>query len=300
MYDITFQQMAAFLMVAEELNITVVAENNYVSQASLSKMIQRFEERVGVKLFERANRSIKLTAEGRVFYERVLAPFQSICDTIEDIREIDAKSKKIIRIGYPSTVNINRDYYHVPEVVSKFKRSNPDIIIEEGIYEATDLKKLLALGKVDVIFLQDFLFEKSRSFEMVPIFRLGLYIAVGKDNSAIINGQLNLQRLREQPIYTIAESGGGSLIKYLNEFRLNPTEYSRVPNFESLIFAISHNPGYALVGNISELTGIRVFPLKENTHELCMIYRKNGATEILEKFLKFIQKNSALDSSETR
>ena len=52
-----------FTLVAEELNISSVARSLYISQQALSKHIQRLEEELGVKLFERG-KQLKLTNEG--------------------------------------------------------------------------------------------------------------------------------------------------------------------------------------------------------------------------------------------
>lgn len=292
MYNVTFQQLMAFIEVAEELNISAVAENNFVSQAALSKMIQRFEEGVGVRLFERTARGIHLTEEGMHFYERVVAPFQSICDTIEEIRELTDQKKRVIKIGYPSTVNMNRDYSNIVGIVNAYKKEHPEVSIEEYIFEATELKKQVALGKIGVAFLQSILFHDTKDVEIVPISKLSMHVAVGSRNPAIIHDTLNMRKLQQQTLYVLPSHAEG-MSQYVERTQIKPSQTKVLPNFDTMLFHIRNNEGYAYVGNISlhPEDGIRVFPLEDgqNTHELCMIFKKNSESTMLAKFAHYIQ-----------
>lgn len=60
----TLQQIRYFLVLAEELHFWKTAEKVYVSQSSLSRQIQSLEEELGVTLFERDKRNVKLTDAG--------------------------------------------------------------------------------------------------------------------------------------------------------------------------------------------------------------------------------------------
>jgi len=291
MYNVTFQQLMAFIEVAEELNITAVAENNYVSQAALSKMIQRFEEGVGVRLFERSARGIRLTEEGLLLYDRVVGPFQSICDTIEDIRELTDKKKRVLRIGYPSTVTSNLDYSGIVDIVNDYKKLHPEITVEEYVFEATELKKQVALGKIGVAFLQSVLFHDTKDVEIVPVSKLSMHIAVGKNNPAIVNNSLNLRKLQQQTLFKLSGNSAG-MDSYMSRAPIKATKTREFPNFDTLLFHIRNEEGYAFVGNIyfGDSNDIRVFPIEngEETHELCMVYKKNSESAIVEKFARYI------------
>ncbi len=63
----TIFQAECFLAVAEHLNFAKAAEQMHISQPAITRQIQTLETELNVKLFYRSTRSVKLTAEGRLF-----------------------------------------------------------------------------------------------------------------------------------------------------------------------------------------------------------------------------------------
>lgn len=60
-----------FISVASLGSITEVAKEAYVSQSAVSKTIKQLEEEIGVELFDREGRTIKLNQQGKLFYSYV-------------------------------------------------------------------------------------------------------------------------------------------------------------------------------------------------------------------------------------
>ena len=293
MYSITFQQVAAFIEVAETLNITAAAENTFVSQAALSKMIQRLEEGLDVKLFTRRARGISLTPEGRMFYDRIQVPFSSICEAIEEIREVKEGSKSILKLGLPSTININEEYSQLSDIVAEYSRLHPEVYVDVHLYEAKDLYRIISLGNVDVVFMQNFMMRTSNKLKVLPIFKLSSCIAVRKDNPAIRGDALNMDALQQQTLYSLSTHMDYSNTEaYLKKVGAHTGRTRDVPNFESLMYSVEHNDGYAYVGKIrpSGFHNLRLFPINngEPTHELCMAWKEDNESETLGKFTRYI------------
>ena len=68
---ITLLQIEYFIAVAKSLYFTDAARNLYVSQPSLSKQIALLEKEIGVQLFNRSTRGVRLTPAGAVLYKEL-------------------------------------------------------------------------------------------------------------------------------------------------------------------------------------------------------------------------------------
>ena len=67
-----------FYAVANTENISRAAKELYISQPAISKSIQKLEENLGVKLFERSSRGVTLTPEGELLYTHVKSAFETL------------------------------------------------------------------------------------------------------------------------------------------------------------------------------------------------------------------------------
>lgn len=70
-------------------NFTRAAEELYVSQPAVSRMLARMEDHLGVRLFERVRGGIELTENGRILYRKISEGFDGIESAI---REIEARA----------------------------------------------------------------------------------------------------------------------------------------------------------------------------------------------------------------
>jgi DNA-binding transcriptional LysR family regulator len=100
-YHITFQQLATFFAVAERLNVTETADALYISQSALSKTISRLEASMGLKLFDRNNRGLNLTAEGAFLLNKLRPLYNGMCGHIEQPGPGKARGKKQYASGIP-------------------------------------------------------------------------------------------------------------------------------------------------------------------------------------------------------
>src|SRR5690606_3344082 len=82
------RQLRIFVSLAESLNFSRTADELFVSQPSLSKLVREFEAGLGVRLFERNTRSVKLTDAGEALLgvaRRVLGDYEAGVTEIEQM-----------------------------------------------------------------------------------------------------------------------------------------------------------------------------------------------------------------------
>lgn len=86
--NISDHVLKAFLALAEEQKFTVAAQRAHLTQSALSQLIARLEDRVGVRLFERGTRSVKLTPEGERFALSAARVVQEIDTVLGDLKAV--------------------------------------------------------------------------------------------------------------------------------------------------------------------------------------------------------------------
>ena len=80
--------MRYFQTVAQELNVTRVASLLHMAQPPLSRQIRQFEEEIGVALFDRVGRVLRLTEAGHFLLEQSPQSTQQLDEAIEGTRRI--------------------------------------------------------------------------------------------------------------------------------------------------------------------------------------------------------------------
>ncbi|MBP2639015.1 MAG: transcriptional regulator, LysR family, partial [Firmicutes bacterium] len=79
------RQLKYFLAVAEEGQITKAAEKLHITQPPLSQQIILLENELGVKLFQRTKKQIRLTEAGRSLQNRAEQMIELLKTTVEEV-----------------------------------------------------------------------------------------------------------------------------------------------------------------------------------------------------------------------
>ncbi|WP_420223837.1 LysR family transcriptional regulator [Pigmentiphaga litoralis] len=142
------RQLRYFQMVAQELNVTRAAARLHMAQPPLSRQIKSLEEDLGVALFDRSERALKLTEAGRFLLEQSLQLTLRFQEMVEGTQRIGQQGRRWFGIGFvPSTL-----YGFVPELIRRVRSADPQV--EVGLSEMTTLQQMDALkaGRIDVGF----------------------------------------------------------------------------------------------------------------------------------------------------
>lgn len=125
----TITQLKYVLAVAEYKNFTLAAEKCFVTQPTLSMQIQKVEEELGIQIFDRTKKPIKITEIG----EKIVIQSKSIVNEADRIQDIVDQQKGFIggefRLGIIPTIMPTL----LPMFLKNFIKKYPKIklIIEE-------------------------------------------------------------------------------------------------------------------------------------------------------------------------
>ena len=133
------KDMRAFYAIVEEGNISHAAQRLGIAQPALSRQMKRLETQLGVQLFERGSRRIRLTDAGRVLYSRVEHILGMVDGTVREITEIGAGVSGCIRLGTITTSGAML----LPELISEFHRRYPQVTFQLWEGEGTRILELL-------------------------------------------------------------------------------------------------------------------------------------------------------------
>lgn len=114
----------AFVCVAEVLNLRVASERLNVTVSAVSHRIQGLEEELGVKLFERGNRRLKLTHEGQHYFERLSVGLQALRTAAGQARAEGGAA--VLRIAAPAVFH---QLWLVPRI-GEFLANRPGVRVE--------------------------------------------------------------------------------------------------------------------------------------------------------------------------
>ncbi|WP_346699005.1 LysR family transcriptional regulator [Catenibacillus scindens] len=135
-----------FYTVANTENISRAARQLFISQPSLSKALKKLESDLGVTLFTRSSRGVRLTEEGKLLYDYVREAFTSLQQGEALIRRRQEQGVSHIRIGVSTTLC---KYMLLPYLKS-FTRQFPNIRITILCQSSNQTMELLDRGQIDL------------------------------------------------------------------------------------------------------------------------------------------------------
>lgn len=124
------KQLQYFIEVAKFNSFTRAADDLYITQPTISKMIKSLETELGVTLFDRSKKQLVLTDAGKVILDQaklVDKAFSNLESTVDNLKELRTGK---IRIGLPPIINLQNFF----RIVGLFHEQYPGITfhIEES------------------------------------------------------------------------------------------------------------------------------------------------------------------------
>lgn len=130
------EHIEAFCAVAEAGGFTRASRSLGVEKAAVSKIVKKLEGELGIRLFERSTRTVRLTEAGAAFLARGKLLVEESRKLIEDVRGLKREVRGELRIA--ATVDLGVTLCRT--VLPKFVAANPEVKISMSLsYEYSDL-----------------------------------------------------------------------------------------------------------------------------------------------------------------
>jgi DNA-binding transcriptional LysR family regulator len=180
--NFTLADLSAFVAVAERCNFRAAAEAVHLSQPALSRRIDKLEEALGVRLFDRSTRHVALTHVGRQFEPRARKLLHDLQEALLVVSDAAASHVPEVRIAcVTSAVR-----HFLADALKAFRQRHPRLRVKIADGGAQDVLDSVARGDVDVGF--SFLGEGSPELAFRPVLA-DPYVAICSRDHALAGVQ---------------------------------------------------------------------------------------------------------------
>lgn len=187
-----------FLEVSRTLHFRVAAENLFITQSAVSARIKLLEDDLGVLLFDRSNKKLKMTSQGNRFTKHASELVFMWQKIKQDISLVDEKIS-VLAIGSMMSIwDIA-----LQEWLNKISKNIDDVSFFTQTYNQLELKKSLINGVIDIAFTFDSVMIDKLITEKVTSVPLHLVASTSENSNDFIGvdygESINLQYSRAYP-----------------------------------------------------------------------------------------------------
>ncbi len=242
--SINYDYYRVFYYVAESGSITRASEYLLYNQPNVTRTIRKLEEELGCVLFNRTNRGVSLTEQGKALYDHIKIAVSHI-----ELAERELQSKKEMKSGIVSigTTDLALRCYLLP-ILNRFHSLYPDIKINISNYTTQQSLEALQEGLVDISFLTT-PEEKLKGLKYTAVKTLNEIAVCGDYFKELHTGKHSLKELSEHPLIMM-EKKTASYEIYKNLFLQNKIDFSpiiEIATADQIIPVVKNNLGIGFV-----------------------------------------------------
>ena len=141
-----FSQLEAFLEAANRGSFRRAADALYLSQPSVSARVQTLESEVGVVLFHRTARGVRLTDMGRIFLPFAQRSIETLRRGREVLESVRQTSAGILNMATARVIGT----YVLPETLQKFQQLYPDANLHIKVGGSSDVLQMVVDEEVQL------------------------------------------------------------------------------------------------------------------------------------------------------
>jgi LysR family hydrogen peroxide-inducible transcriptional activator len=276
----TITQLKYILAVAEYKNFTVAAEHSFVTQPTLSMQIQKLEDELDIKIFNRNKKPIQLTEIGKKIVEQA----KTIVDESNRINDIVDQQKGFIggefRIALIPTIMPTL----LPMFLKTFNKKYPKVNLHIEELTTEEIVKKLTDGHIDVALAATPL--ENENIKEKPLYYEPFVGFVPESHQLFQKKQLCVDELEADDLLLLEDGHcfKESILNICNSFKNKNTKSFRLESgsFDTLIKLSKEGLGMTLLPYLhtldiheSDQKFLREFEKPVPAREVSLIYHKS-------------------------
>lgn len=302
-----------FCKLAETENYTIASSELFISQPGLSGAIASLEQELGLKLFEKKGRNIRLTKYGKEFYEYVKRSMEVLDNGVAVMHEYGGKLSGHIDIGAITTIQSS----FLPKVILEFRSMYENIHFQIYQGQSEGILKGLMKGNYDIGFCT--FNEEVDELKGIPILTQEVVALVPKTHPLALKESVTLEDLAGSRIltYSLTQQIGLQFKRLLEQKFRNSSDTRIIYEYPNELYLagvlMEHQEDVRALGGdrcqdavglianapyMDTFTGLKTIPVEDvpmDFRTVYMIYNeKSFHTHSVDVFIRFIESEYAL------
>jgi DNA-binding transcriptional LysR family regulator len=200
---VDLERLRVFAAVAAAGNVTHAARKLGTSQPAVSKQLSELEEALGVVLFDRLPRGVRLTSAGELLARHATQIFAAERAAEVELSELLGLRRGKLSVGASTTIGS----YLIPAVFGAFHRAHPDVQLELEIANTAAIQAMVRDGRIDVGLTEGFVPGAELDVEVVHFDEMVLI--AGPTHALTKRRRVVARDLAEVP-FILRERGSGT------------------------------------------------------------------------------------------
>jgi LysR family transcriptional regulator, hydrogen peroxide-inducible genes activator len=249
-------QLRYVVAVAHAGNFSRAAEQCHVSQPSLSQQIQKLEEELGERLFDRMKREVKLTPHGESFLRRAVRVLEEVDTAKREAKDATDLLRGTVTLGVLPTIAP----YLLPEAITEYLEKYPrvEIVVQEDT--TAHLLKLLVACEIDFALASQPI--RDARLEVRELFSEELLLALPADHPLTRKRTVSASDLEGEALIVMKEGHclGDQVLNFCDRSDLHPNISFRSAQLETIQSLVCAEMGLSLIPAMAAKPGQRSVP----------------------------------------
>ncbi len=185
-----------FVAVAEEENVTRAAARLHVSQPPLTRQIHDLEAELGVALFVRNGKTIRLTDAGRVFLKEARSSLARVDEAVRAVRDLVSVDRGELHVGYAPTPTAEI----LPRLLKAFRKRFPGVRVILQDHSSPEMLSGLREGRLHAALMMQPSNQAGRGIAFGELQRYPVGVSVPADHPFAERRKVTLAEVCQEPV----------------------------------------------------------------------------------------------------
>ncbi len=230
--------LEAFVAVAGTLNFTKAAEQLFITQPALSRLIAALEAELGIKLLSRTTRTVELTEAGKLLLPLAEGVLRGCEDLLRAAERAQRGMVGALNFGYNPLAG---QPDAMVETLAEFSRNYPNVVVDVRREYSRQLVEGVLAGALDCALVSYAYLEGVKELDFLPLQRFGLYALLRRDDPRAALLPLSVHSLEGASLTIMKETAPRTyrtVTRTFAEHGVSFVEDRPVKDLEELIFRV--------------------------------------------------------------